>query len=256
MRASGFLCLAGPMAGRILISRRAAVRADVPARPAPARGRDDDAMADPIHQFELKPLVKLGRIGQTEIAFTNSALYMAAAIRHRPAHDLRHPPRLAGAGAAAVAGRDRLRVRGRHAARAAPARRHEVLPLRVHAVHLHPRRNMLGMIPGVFTVTSHIVVTAALAAWCSSRCCLSALQERPALPQAVRAAGRADLILPLVVADRDHLVPVAPDQPLGAPVRQHAGRPHHAQGVRRLRRHAAGRRRCRRARRRCRCSWP
>ena len=35
---------------------------------------------DPIHQFELKPLVSLGRIGHQEIAFTNASLYMFAAV--------------------------------------------------------------------------------------------------------------------------------------------------------------------------------
>ena len=37
-------------------------------------------MADPIHQFELKPIVPLGRIGNTEIVFTQSGLYMIAAV--------------------------------------------------------------------------------------------------------------------------------------------------------------------------------
>ena len=37
-------------------------------------------MADPIHQFELKPIFRLGRIGNTELVFTNSALYMLAAV--------------------------------------------------------------------------------------------------------------------------------------------------------------------------------
>ena len=51
---------------------------------------------------------------------------------------------------------------------------------------------MLGMIPGFFTVTSHIVVTAALAALvflpCSS---IGFAKNGIALPEAVRAAGRA-----------------------------------------------------------------
>ena len=34
-------------------------------------------MADPIHQFEIHNMVSLGHIGGQEIAFTNSALYMA-----------------------------------------------------------------------------------------------------------------------------------------------------------------------------------
>ena len=35
---------------------------------------------DPIHQFELQPLVSLGHIGNQQIAFTQSALYMFAAV--------------------------------------------------------------------------------------------------------------------------------------------------------------------------------
>src|SRR4249919_938458 len=37
-------------------------------------------MADPIHQFEIVNLVPLGKIGSTEIYFTNSALFMAVAV--------------------------------------------------------------------------------------------------------------------------------------------------------------------------------
>ena len=35
---------------------------------------------DPIHQFELKPIFTLGRIGNTEIVFTQASLYMLAAV--------------------------------------------------------------------------------------------------------------------------------------------------------------------------------
>ncbi len=35
---------------------------------------------DPIHQFELKTLVPLGHIGHQQLAFTQSALYMFAAV--------------------------------------------------------------------------------------------------------------------------------------------------------------------------------
>src|SRR4051794_19107398 len=37
-------------------------------------------MADPIHQFELKTIHSLGKIGGTEIAFTQSSLYMLIAV--------------------------------------------------------------------------------------------------------------------------------------------------------------------------------
>src|ERR1700688_3049124 len=37
-------------------------------------------MADPIHQFEVIDLVRLGKVGSTSIALTNSALYMGLAV--------------------------------------------------------------------------------------------------------------------------------------------------------------------------------
>src|ERR1051326_5253175 len=37
-------------------------------------------MADPIHQFEIQKLATLGHIGGHEIAFTNSALFMAITV--------------------------------------------------------------------------------------------------------------------------------------------------------------------------------
>src|SRR6185295_17570449 len=38
------------------------------------------AMADPIHQFEIQKIVTFGHIGGHEIAFTNSALFMAITV--------------------------------------------------------------------------------------------------------------------------------------------------------------------------------
>ena len=35
---------------------------------------------DPIHQFQIIDLFPIGKIGNTEIAFTNSAAYMIAAV--------------------------------------------------------------------------------------------------------------------------------------------------------------------------------
>ena len=35
---------------------------------------------DPIHQFEIKNLLPIARIGGVEIAFTNSALFMLIAL--------------------------------------------------------------------------------------------------------------------------------------------------------------------------------
>ena len=97
------------------------------------------AMADPIHQFEIHNLVPLGHIGGHEIAFTNSALYMAIVVVGIAAllvgAQLR--PR-AGAGADAVDRGAVLRVRRRHHKQHRRQGRDEVLPLRVHAFHVRP----------------------------------------------------------------------------------------------------------------------
>ena len=54
--------------------------------------------------------------------------------------------------------------------------------------------NMIGLIPYSFTVTSQLIVTAALALLVFFIVVdLRLLEERPEIPQAVRAQGRADL---------------------------------------------------------------
>ena len=89
--------------------------------------------------------------------------------------------------------------------------------------------NLLGMFPYFFTVTSHVVVTAALAVFIIAHGGRGgAGQARPALLQAVRPVRRADGHPAVHLADRDHLVPVAPGVAVAAPVRQHDGRPHRA----------------------------
>lgn len=121
-------------------------------------------MADPIHQFEIKNIVSLGHIGGQEIAFTNSALYMLIAV-----------------------GVITLLMLGTTASRAlVPGRLQSIAELSYEFVADTLRSsagnegmkffplvftlfmfiltvNMIGLIPGTFTVTSHIIVTAVLA---------------------------------------------------------------------------------------------
>jgi len=121
-------------------------------------------MADPIHQFEIHNLVPLGHIGGHEIAFTNSALYMAIVV----------------VGTAAL-------LVGASSARAlVPGRMQSVAELSYEFVadtinstagkegmRFFPfvftifmfvlMANVVGLIPYAFTVTSHIIITAALA---------------------------------------------------------------------------------------------
>ena len=108
--------------------------------------------------------------------------------------------------------------------------------------------NMLGMVPYSFTVTSHIIVTFALAAFIFLGVTLIGFWKHGVkflkffVPEGVPFVHAA--------AARGHRGDLLSDpaaQPVGAAVRQHDGRPHHAEGVRRLRRgarhsSAAGRR--------------
>ena len=120
--------------------------------------------ADPIHQFQISKLFPIGQIGGYEIAFTNSALFMAIA----------------------VAGVTALLVGATSTRSLVPGRLQSVAELSYEFVANTLRStagtegmkffplvfslfmfilflNMIGLIPYTFTVTSHIIITAALA---------------------------------------------------------------------------------------------
>jgi F-type H+-transporting ATPase subunit a len=119
---------------------------------------------DPIHQFQIVNLFPIGKIGNAEIAFTNSAAFMLLAVvlltlflvigtaAARPV-----PSRLQSAAELTyefVA--DMLRsTAGHEGMRFFPF----VFTIFMFVLTL----NMFGLIPYGFTVTSHIVITAALA---------------------------------------------------------------------------------------------
>ncbi len=121
-------------------------------------------MADPIHQFEIHNFATLGHIGGHEIAFTNSALFMAIT----------------------VVGIWALLVGGSSARALVPGRMQSIAELSYEFVadtinstagkegmKFFPLvftlfmfilvANIIGLIPYTFTVTSHIIITAALA---------------------------------------------------------------------------------------------
>jgi F-type H+-transporting ATPase subunit a len=121
-------------------------------------------MADPIQQFEVIDLVRLGKVGATSIAVTNSALYMGLAVGITAALML-----------GATVGRSVI-----------PGRMQSVAELAYEFVESIIRDNMgedgmrffplvfslfmfilvlnvVGLIPYSFTVTSHIIITVALA---------------------------------------------------------------------------------------------
>jgi F-type H+-transporting ATPase subunit a len=121
-------------------------------------------MADPIHQFEIHSLVPLGHIGGHEIAFTNSALFMAITV----------------VGIAALlvgASSSRALVPGRMQSVAelsyefvantiqstAGKEGMKFFPLVFTLFMFILVANVIGLIPYTFTVTSHIIITASLA---------------------------------------------------------------------------------------------
>ena len=119
---------------------------------------------DPIHQFQIQNLFPVAKIGNTEIVFTNSAAFMFAAV-------LGITIFLVGA----TAGRGLVPSRLQSAAEIA----YEFVATTVRStagtegMKFFPfvftifmfvlALNMIGLIPYSFTVTSHIIVTAALA---------------------------------------------------------------------------------------------
>ena len=120
---------------------------------------------DPIHQFELKPIFRLGHIGGTEIVFTNASLFMIAAVALTAllmiaATSKRSvvPGRMQSLAEMAyefIAGTVRSSA-GEEGMRFFPL----VFSLFIFILIL----NLLGMVPYGFTVTSHIIVTFAMAA--------------------------------------------------------------------------------------------
>jgi F-type H+-transporting ATPase subunit a len=121
-------------------------------------------MDDPIHQFEIVKYFTLGRIGGHEIAFTNSAAFMAIAIAGITLLLLGGTRRRS-----LVPGRlqsvaemsyefiaDTIRsTAGTEGMRFFPF----VLSLFMFILFM----NLIGLIPYSFTVTTHIVITASLA---------------------------------------------------------------------------------------------
>jgi F-type H+-transporting ATPase subunit a len=122
-------------------------------------------MASPIEQFEIKKLVSFGKIGGHEIAFTNSAAYMMLAVALILLLFI-------------YGTRSRSLIPGRIQAMAEMAYEFVANTVRESAGHDGMRFmplvfslfmfvltcNLIGMIPYTFTVTSHLIVTAALAA--------------------------------------------------------------------------------------------
>lgn len=121
-------------------------------------------MAGPIDQFAIRPIVELGTLGGQQIAFTNSALYMLLTVT------------LAG-GFLFLASHKGKAVPGRLQSSAEMLYEFVSQTIRDNAGH-HGMKffplvfslfmfilvaNLIGMFPYAFTVTSHLIVTFALA---------------------------------------------------------------------------------------------
>ena len=121
-------------------------------------------MADPIHQFEIQKLAVLGHIGGQEIAFTNSALFMAitvvgiwALLMGGSAARALVPSRIQSIAELSyefvantiqsTAGKEGMRF----------------FPLVFTLFMFILAANIIGLVPYTFTVTSHIIITACLA---------------------------------------------------------------------------------------------
>lgn len=126
---------------------------------------DSGLAIDPMHQFEIQRLVPL-EIGGLDVSFTNSAAFMLAAVALITLF-------------MTVGGRPRTLVPGRLQSMAEMAYEFVARMVRDNAGTAGLRffpfvfslfmfvlfANMMGMIPYGFTVTSHIIVTFALAAF-------------------------------------------------------------------------------------------
>lgn len=122
-------------------------------------------MADPIHQFQIKNIVTLGSAGGHEFTVTNSAIYMWVAVA------LISVLMIGGiARAAIVPGRLQSIVETLYEFVATTVRNSagtegmKFMPFVFSLFMFVLTLNLLGMLPYAFTVTSHLIVTFALAA--------------------------------------------------------------------------------------------
>jgi len=163
---------------------------------------------DPIHQFQITKLFTVGRIGGQEIAFTNSSAYMVASVtvisllmiagtRRRQLVPGRIQS-LAELSYEFVANMIRSTV-GPEGMR--------FFPLVFSLFTFIMVSNVIGIIPYAFTVSSHLIITAAMALLVFFIVLiLWAVHERPEILPAIRAVGCPDLHSAAGGANRNHFV--------------------------------------------------
>jgi F-type H+-transporting ATPase subunit a len=119
-------------------------------------------MIDPIHQFNIDKIFTIGHIGNQEIAFTNSSAYMFGTVALISLL-------MIGAGRKLVPGRFQSVAEISYEFIAntlrsnAGAEGMKFFPLVFSIFMFVCVSNMIGIIPYTFTISSHIIVTAALA---------------------------------------------------------------------------------------------
>jgi F-type H+-transporting ATPase subunit a len=124
--------------------------------------RDAARMIDPIHQFNIDRLFTIGHIGNQEIAFTNSSAYMFGSVALISLL-------MIGTGRQLVPGRLQsiAEISYEFVANtirsSAGAEGMKFFPLVFSLFMFICVSNMIGIIPYTFTVSSHIIITAALA---------------------------------------------------------------------------------------------
>ena len=123
---------------------------------------------DPIHQFNIEPLFTIGHIGNHTIAFTNSSLYMFVAVAVISLLMLVSGRQLVPGRIQSVAEISYEFVAGMIRSNVG-SEGMKFFPLIFSLFMFVCVSNLVGIIPYTFTVSSHIIVTAALAilVWCT-----------------------------------------------------------------------------------------
>src|SRR5437762_8449072 len=117
---------------------------------------------DPIHQFNIEPLFTIGHIGNHTIAFTNSSLYMLVAVAVISLLMLASGTQLVPGRLQSVAEISYEFVASTIRSTAG-AEGMKFFPLIFSLFMFICVSNLVGIIPYTFTISSHLIVTAALA---------------------------------------------------------------------------------------------
>jgi F-type H+-transporting ATPase subunit a len=117
---------------------------------------------DPIHQFNIEPLFTIGHIGNQTIVFTNSSLYMFVAVALTAVLMLGSGRRLVPGRFQSVAEISYEFVASTIRSTAGPEGM-KFFPLIFSLFMFICVSNLVGIIPYAFTISSHLIVTGALA---------------------------------------------------------------------------------------------